>query len=143
MKLTRKCDSWSIFVYDWKITDGKIIRIQAWIETENGTEAEVYVEHVHIDMFIHAGFSEKPEEMSDYIWVIWQERAAQINGILQDSMDDTFHYYHQPGFSLNNGYKYDNRFSVEGFSEYLISGWGTMVTYCGYGTGNGALRIEE
>lgn len=98
----------------WRITDSKSITMNAWIENlPAGTT--VLVEHVHIDMSLKA-------------------TQPQVDGLMQDTMDDSYHGYSQDGFFIDENYKYQNIFAVEGFSETLISGWGFV---CGsYGNMN-------
>lgn len=107
---------------NWKITDTKTIMIKAGVkELEEGTE--LLVEHMHADISIK---SEDP----------------QLNGLTQDSMDNSYHGTSQDGFLINEKYSYSNIFAIEGFSKDLISGWGF---YTGsYGTSDvSSKRLTE
>jgi len=130
MKLVREhsVENFTLFTeystsYDtsrWRITGSKEIRIRVW---PSGTEAEVMIEHVHIDCSI---------------------RATQpgIDGLIQDSMDDSIHGGLQPGFWITPDYPYENHFAIEGFSQWLREGW--MYFWSGYGYGRErTVRLTE
>jgi len=58
----------------------------------------------------------------------------QLDGLSQDSMDDSYHGTSQDGFFVNDKYQYQNKFAIEGFSKDLIEGWSFA---CGsYGAGS-------
>jgi hypothetical protein len=106
----------------WRITDSKNIFMNAI--TQNLPEGdEVMVEHVHIDISLKA-------------------TSPQLDGLTQDSMDDSYHGYSQDGFAISNKYAYENTFAIEGFSKDLIEGWSF---YCGdYGEGHtSSYRLTE
>lgn len=98
----------------WRITDSKVINMTA--EVENLPKgATVLVEHVHVDMSL-------------------KSTQAQLDGLQQDSMDDSYHGTSQDGFYVSDKYQYQNKFAVEGFSKDLIEGWKFV---CGsYGSGS-------
>lgn len=98
----------------WRITDSKVINMTA--EVTNVPEgATVLIEHVHIDMSL-------------------KSTSPQLDGLLQDSMDDSYHGTSQDGFFISDKYQYQNKFAVEGFSKDLIDGW---MFVCGsYGSGS-------
>lgn len=98
----------------WRITDSKNIKFTATVE--NVPEgAEVLIEHAHVDISL-------------------KSTHPQLDGLSQDSMDDTYHGVKQDGFYLNKQYPYENTFAIEGFSKEIIEGW---EFYCGdYGSGS-------
>ncbi len=90
----------------WRITKPKTIRFQARVVPTVGGEGLVaYIEHVHVDISLLGS-------------------KQGLDGLLQDSMDDSLHSGNQPGFLATNGRIYDEVFSIEGFSKTLIDGWG-------------------
>lgn len=98
----------------WRVTDTKTINMSAVTENlPDGTE--VFIEHVHIDMAL-------------------KSTNPQLDGLAQDSMDDSFHGVSQDGFFINDDYSYENKFAIEGFSKDIIDGW---MFVCGtYGSGS-------
>jgi len=98
----------------WRITDSKVINMNCYV-TNIPEGAEVLIEHVHIDMSL-------------------KSTNPQLDGLTQDSMDDSYHGTSQDGFLANQVYPYQNKFAVEGFSKDLIDGW---IFVCGdYGAGS-------
>lgn len=99
---------------NWRVTDSKQIHIEVGVkEEQKGTE--ILVEHLHADVSI-------------------KSTDPQLNGLTQDSMDNSYHGTSQDGFLINSKYKYSNIFAVEGFSKDIIDGW---IYYCGdYGSGS-------
>ena len=98
----------------WRITDSKTINMTAKV-TNVPEGATILIEHVHIDMSL-------------------KSTNPQLDGLSQDSMDDSYHGTSQDGFWINEKYPYQNKFAIEGFSKDLIDGW-TFV--CGsYGSGS-------
>ena len=98
----------------WRITDSKVINMSAKI-TNVPEGAVVLIEHVHIDMSL-------------------KSTNPQLDGLSQDSMDDSYHGTSQDGFFISQDYQYENKFAVEGFSKDLIDGW---MFVCGsYGSGS-------
>lgn len=98
----------------WRITDSKVINMSAQV-TNVPEGATVLIEHVHIDMSL-------------------KSTDPQLDGLSQDSMDDSYHGYSQDGFFINQDYEYQNKFAIEGFSKDLIDGWSFV---CGsYGSGS-------
>jgi len=98
----------------WRITDSKVINMTAQLKspTEGVT---ILIEHVHIDMSL-------------------KSTNPQLDGLSQDSMDDSYHGTSQDGFFVNDKYQYQNKFAIEGFSKDLIEGWSFA---CGsYGAGS-------
>lgn len=97
----------------WKITDNKDLLL--FLEVVNQpSDVIVYVEHMHADVTIHA----------------YEE---QLDGLLQDTMDDKLHAGDQPGFWVDPVHRYEEIFAVEGYSKWLIEGW--MWFYSGWGSG--------
>lgn len=105
-------------VKSWRITDSKTLRFAVRLASEVPAETTVLIEHVHVDVNLDAG-------------------KAGIDGLAQDRMDDSLHTGDDPGFYVTAAYPYEEVFSIEGFSESLISGWGHAVS------GTGSSRIEE
>ncbi len=106
----------------WRITDSKVINMTASVKNApKGTI--ILIEHVHIDLSL-------------------KSTLPQLDGLTQDSMDDSFHGYSQDGFLVSDKYQYQNQFAIEGFSKDLIEGWGFV---CGdYGaSGFSSYRLTE
>lgn len=97
----------------WRVTDSKVINMTAQVNNVP-IGATVLIEHVHIDMSL-------------------KSTNPQLDGLTQDSMDDSYHGFSQDGFFVNDKYKYENKFAIEGFSKDLIDGW--SFTCGSYGTG--------
>lgn len=96
----------------WRITDSKVINMTA--EVTNVPEgATVLIEHVHIDMSL-------------------KSTNPQLDGLSQDSMEDSYHGTSQDGFFISDKYQYQNKFAVEGFSKDLIDGWMFVCDSYGY-----------
>ena len=97
----------------WRITDSKVINMTA--EVRNVPEgATILIEHVHIDMSLKSA-------------------NPQLDGLSQDSMDDSYHGTSQDGFLVSDKYQYQNKFAIEGFSKDLIDGWTFVCGSYGYG----------
>lgn len=85
-----KYDTGNYPLSNWHITDAKTITMK--VMTENlPNEYEVYIDHVHADILL-------------------KSTSPQVNGITQDTMDDSFHGYSQDGFFINNTTEYYNIF---------------------------------
>ena len=98
----------------WRVTDSKVINMTAKV-TNVPKGATVLIEHVHIDMSL-------------------KSTNPQLDGLSQDSMDDSYHGTSQDGFFISDKYQYQNKFAVEGFSKDIIDGW---MFVCGsYGSGS-------
>lgn len=103
---------------NWHITDTKHIGMSVCTkDLPDGYEA--YIDHAHLDISLVAN-------------------TAQINGILQDSMDDTYHGYEQPGFFIDNNTSYYNVFNVDGYTENFYQLWG--LAFGDYGIMNSSYR---
>ena len=103
---------------DWNVTDSKTLMMSLKVVSQP-IGAEVFVEHVHADVSLAAKYQ-------DY------------NGILQDSMDDSYHGTNQPGFFVSEEYPYKECFSIEGHSQTLVQGWASM-----YGGSVDTVRVTE
>lgn len=89
---------------NWHVTDSKTIGMK--VKTSNLPEGyEVYIDHVHADISL-------------------KSTLEQINGISQDSMDDTFHRQSQDGFYIDNDVEYYNVFSIDGYTDQFYQFWG-------------------
>lgn len=98
----------------WRITDSKTINMTAKVtNVPEGTT--ILIEHVHIDMSL-------------------KSTNPQLDGLSQDSMDDSYHGTSQDGFWINEKYPYQNKFAIEGFSKDLIDGWTFVCGSYGYGS---------
>jgi hypothetical protein len=106
-------------VKSWKITSSKTLNIQLTVKPgEDAAKTQVQIEHMHADVSL----------ISD---------NETLNGWPQDSMDSSIHGGDQPGFAVDATHPFNVVFSIEGFSQTLISGWG-------YATGDyGASQIDE
>ncbi|MBP1309109.1 uncharacterized lipoprotein YehR (DUF1307 family) [Paenibacillus sp. 1182] len=98
---------------NWRITDSKSINISVGVKKKN-TGSEILVEHVHADVSI-------------------KSTDPQLNGLTQDTMDNSYHGTSQDGFFINEKYSYANIFAIEGFSKDIIDGW--MFYQGDYGNG--------
>ena len=98
----------------WRITDYKTINMTAKV-TNVPEGATILIEHVHIDMSL-------------------KSTNPQLDGLSQDSMDDSYHGTSQDGFWINEKYPYQNKFAIEGFSKDLIDGWTFVCGSYGYGS---------
>lgn len=102
---------------NWRITDSKTLTMT--VEAQNIPEGtEVIIEHMHVTVSLKAEY-------------------AQVDGMKQAEMDDTFHGYGQDGFVITNEYPYINIFAIDGYSETLLSGWGY------YTSSTGSCTVDE
>ena len=114
MKLTTTYNTGDYNLKRWRITDSKVINMTA--KLSNAPEgATVLIEHVHIDMSL-------------------KSKDPQLDGLAQDSMDDSYHGMSQDGFFIDEKYEYENTFAIEGFSKELMDGW--MFVAGSFGTGS-------
>ncbi len=103
MKLTTTYSTGDYDLKRWRITDSKVINMSA--KLSNIPEgATVLIEHVHTDISL-------------------KSKDPQLDGLAQDSMDDSYHGTSQDGFFVNDKYEYENTFAIEGFSKELMDGW--------------------
>lgn len=107
----------------WEITSAKSISMEVKT-SELPEESEVFIDNVHIDSSI---LSLEPE----------------FNSIPTDTMDDNIHTSMYPGFPIGNDMEYHGIFSMDGYSETLISGYtrGYYSRLLGWGSQRGS--VEE
>jgi hypothetical protein len=115
--------STSYNVDDWQITDSKTLKMEAWLEQSAYFTGTTLLDNVHVDCNI-------------------QSKYQIMDGVLQDTMDDRLHTGDQPGFLVSDIYPYENTFSIEGYSQWLVEGWGYFNTSYGY-TSYETVRLTE
>lgn len=96
----------------WRVTDSKIINMTV-TTTELPEGYSVYVEHVHADISL-------------------KSTEPQIDGITQDTMDDSDHRVPSNGFFINDTYSYNNAFAIEGYTDQFYTLWG--YAFSSYGS---------
>ena len=116
---------YNIDTYDasnWRVTDSKDIGMT--VKTKDLPEGyKVYIDHVHADVTL-------------------KSTSPQIDGIMQDSMDDTFHGQGQDGFYISNDEEYYNIFSIMGYTQDFYQLWGSA--FGSYGSLNSSYqRLTE
>ena len=88
----------------WRVTDSKNIGME--VQTLGLPDGyQVYIDHVHADILL-------------------KSTSPQINGITQDTMDDTYHGLNQDGFWIDDNNSYYNIFSIEGYTDQFYQLWG-------------------
>lgn len=103
-KLVCDYDIGNYSLENWHVTDAKSIGMK--VHTEGLPDGyDVVIDHVHADISL-------------------MSTSPQINGITQDSMDDTFHGQNQDGFAISNDMEYYNIFSIEGYTDQFYQLWG-------------------
>lgn len=103
-KLVIEYDTGRYDFSNWRITSNKYINMSAYVTgLPEGTT--VMVDHMHVDISL-------------------QSTLAQVDGMLQDSMDNSYNGASQDGYYINEDYRYRNTFIIEGYSQTLINGWG-------------------
>lgn len=109
--------------HNWHITDDKSLRIVA--HTKNLPDGyEVYVEHMHADINI-------------------KSTHESLNGILQDSMDNSSHTYPTDGFYIDDNTAYDRVFSIEGYAKDFYEMCGMRFQQYGYVSGSESRLTEK
>ena len=104
-KLVCDYDIGNYSLENWRVTDSKSIGMK--VRTENLPDGyDVVIDHVHADISL-------------------MSTSAQLNGITQDSMDDTYHGSSQEGFHISNSDEYYNIFAIEGYTEQFYELWGS------------------
>lgn len=99
-------------VRSWRITDSKTLAFSAvLLEAPEGSM--IFIEHVHVDVNLDA-------------------RIGGIDGMPQDSMDDSLHTGTAEGFLVTSQYPYEEVFAIEGLSKTFIDGWGYVSGGTGY-----------
>jgi len=121
-KFTTTYSTGNYDINEWLVTDSKTLILNATVSNvPKGTE--VFIEHVHVDISLAS-------------------QDAQLNGLTQDSMDDTYHGYQQEGLLITETYPYKEAFAIEGFSKDIIEGWSWYVG--SYGSGSiSSKRLTE
>lgn len=121
-KLICNYDTGKYDVNNWHVTDDKSINMEVY--TKNLPDGyQVYIDHVHIDISLK---STKP----------------QLNGLFQDSMDDTSHQIPTNGFYIDNETKYYNTFAIKGYNQQFYQMWGYL--YGSYGSiSSSNVRLTE
>lgn len=105
----------------WHVTESKDIGMN--VHTKDlPKNYEVLIEHVHADISL-------------------MSVSPQINGITQDSMDDTYHGLSQDGFFIDDNNDYYNIFSVEGYTSQFYELWGQA--FSNFGTSSDYCRLTE
>jgi hypothetical protein len=100
-------------VRSWRITDSKTLAFSAHLSGEAPAGTTVLIEHVHVDVNLDA-------------------RIGGIDGMPQDSMDDSLHTGTSEGFLITAAYPYEDVFAIEGLSKTFIDGWGFVSGGTGY-----------
>lgn len=96
----------------WRITDTKTLNISAIVD--NIPEGcIVLMGHMHADVSIAS-------------------TSAQVDGLAQDSMDNSYPGTSQDGYFISSKYPYTATFIIGGFSKDLIEGWGFISGDTGY-----------
>ena len=108
---------------NWKVTDSKAVTMK--VKTKNLPEGyEVFIDHVHADISL------KSED-------------NMINGIIQDTMDDTYHGNSQNGFYINDNDEYYSIFAIEGYNETFYNSWDYVYGMNGNSSGLFLKRLTE
>lgn len=88
----------------WRVTSNKSINIT--VNTKNLPEGyTVHIEHMHAD-------------------IVLKSVEPQIDGITQDSMDDSDHRVPTKGFPISDEVSYGTTFAVEGYTDQFYTLWG-------------------
>lgn len=99
-----KYDTGKYSLKNWHVTDTKSINMN--VHTKNLPDGyDVMVEHMHADISLVS-------------------TSPQINGITQDSMDNSFHGNTQDGFVIDNKTSYYRTFAIEGYTDQFYQLWG-------------------
>lgn len=122
-KLVIEYDTGRYDFSNWRITSNKYINMSAHISSlPEGTT--VLVDHMHVDIAL-------------------QSTSPQVDGMLQDSMDNSYNGTSQDGYYIDENYCYRNQFIVEGYSQTLINGWGFVCGSYGSSSINEERLTEE
>lgn len=121
-KLVCEFDTGKYDVYNWHVTDDKSIKIKAYTKgLPKGYE--VYIDHMHADINI-------------------KSTHESLNGIPQDSMDNSSHTYPTDGFYIDDDMSYDRTFSIEGYAKDFYEMCGSRFADYGYVSGE-QKRVTE
>lgn len=97
---------------NWRVTSNKNISMS--VTTKGLPEGySAHIEHMHAD-------------------IILKSTAPSIDGITQDTMDDTDHRVPTAGFPISDTVAYHNIFSIEGYTDQFYKLWG--YAFGTYGT---------
>ena len=89
---------------EWRVTSNK--NIYMTVNTSGLPEGySVHIEHVHAD-------------------IVLKSTSPSIDGITQDSMDDSDHRSPSVGFPINDTVSYNNVFAIEGYTDQFYTLWG-------------------
>lgn len=110
-KLLCTYDAGDYALDDWRVTSNKSINMTV---NTTGLPAgyTVYIEHVHAD-------------------IVLKSTNPQIDGITQDSMDDSDHRVPTKGFPVSDTVTYNNTFAIEGYTDQFYTLWGYAFGECG------------
>lgn len=107
---------------NWRVTANKSITMT--VKTSGLPEGySVHIEHVHADITL-------------------KSTDPQLDGITQDSMDDSDHRVPTNGFFINNDTSYNNIFAIEGYTDQFYQLWGYVCDGYGY-TSSEYRRLSE
>lgn len=101
-----KCtyDTGDYALEDWRVTANKTINMT--VNTIGlPDDYTVHMEHMHADIVLKA-------------------TEPQLDGITQDSMDDSDHRIPSKGFPINDKIAYNNIFAIEGYTNFFYQMWG-------------------
>ena len=102
--LVCKYDTGNYGLNQWRVTSNKNIHMT--VNTKNlPDDYDVHIEHVHADIML-------------------KSTEPQIDGITQDSMDDSDHRVPTEGFPVNDDISYHNIFAIEGYTDQFYQLWG-------------------
>lgn len=102
--LVCKYDTGKYPLKSWHVTDSKSVNME--VHTKDLPEGyDVLVEHMHADISLAS-------------------TSPQINGITQDSMDNSFHGTSQDGFVIDDETSYNRTFEIEGYTDQFYQLWG-------------------
>lgn len=88
----------------WRITDSKLLSMEV-SATNIPKGTEIIIEHMHATVSL-------------------KSTLAQVDGMKQAEMDDSFHGTSQDGFIITEKYPYKNIFAIDGYGETFLKGWG-------------------
>lgn len=107
---------------NWRITADKSINMS--VKTNNLPEGySAHIEHMHADISL-------------------KSTDPQVDGITQDSMDDSDHRIPTKGFPISDEIEYNNTFAIEGYTDTFYKMWGYVCNGYGYTTGQ-KVRLSE
>lgn len=104
---------------NWKVTDNKAIDIE--MSVVHSDAEEIFVEHMHSDVYI-------------------ESKKITYDGLLQDTMDDSYHGTGYPGFYIDTTYSYYETFSIEGRNPNFMS---ELEFHCFHYYGTGSCSSEN